>query len=336
MSTNYQNYDHPLDVLSFISEAGKRGQKAALVTVTQTVGGSVRAPGALMGVLEDGTVAGYVSNGCVDGNLIFQAQQAMETNTPAQVRYGQGSPYLDIKLPCGGAIDLMITPNPDPQVVCQAIERLSDRRDCALEVGIDGSLKVGSEPAVMSHWRDQETFVVSCLPKLQLRIAGIGAEVLALSRLACASGFEVVVQSPDENCLRQARELGARKTDLLNSPARPPENHDDVYTAFVLMFHDHSWETELLMSALDGTAFYIGALGSKKTHAIRCDQLEEAGLTIRISPASTVPSVWCRRCGMRPWWRSRPWRKSLSFIAGLSGNAAANKNGGPGPPFSSW
>ena len=278
MTSLFHNYDHPLDVLSFLLEAAGRGEKTALVTVTETVGGSVRAPGALMGVLEDGTVAGYVSNGCVDGNLVFQAQQAMDTNTPAQVRYGQGSPYVDIKLPCGGAIDLLITPNPDLEVLRQAIERLSDRRECALEVGVDGGLKLSDTRSDMSRWRDGETFVVSCLPKLQLRIAGIGAEVLALTRLACASGFEVIVQSPDENCLRQARALGAGTTELLNSPSRPPENHDDIYTAFVLMFHDHSWETELLKSALGGKAFYIGALGSRKTHAIRCDQLEEAGV----------------------------------------------------------
>ncbi|WP_321397039.1 XdhC family protein [Emcibacter sp.] len=273
-----QNFDHPLDVLTFIHTAQLAGKKAALVTVTETLGGSVRAPGALMAVLEDGTVAGYVSNGCVDGNLVFQAQEAMARNEPAKVRYGQGSPFMDIRLPCGGAIDLLITPNPDQDIVLKTIEILSARRECQLLVGTNGSLQTSGEKTQTSHWQGQDVFIVKCLPKLQIRIAGIGAEVLALTRLGCASGFEVIVQSPDENCLRQAGEFGARQTILLKSPHSAIDIHDDRFTAFVLMFHDHSWETELLRSALAGKAFYIGALGSRKTHAIRCDQLADIGV----------------------------------------------------------
>ena len=86
------------------------------------------------------------------------------------------------------------------------------------------------------------------------------------------------------------------QTNYLKTPSIALDVKDDQWTAFVLMFHDHDWELELLQSALSADAFYIGALGSRKTHAIRSDRLREAGVAedaiARIhGPIGLIPSL---------------------------------------------
>ena len=66
-----------------------------------------------MAVRADGEVAGYISNGCVDADIIFQAKAAMKDGQIRRLKYGEGSPFKDIQLPCGGSIDLLVIAAPD-------------------------------------------------------------------------------------------------------------------------------------------------------------------------------------------------------------------------------
>ena len=86
----------------------------------------------------------------------------------------------------------------------------------------------------------------------------------------------MTLQSPDREDLQNlAADI---KTTHLISPSLVPEVQDDEWTAFSLMFHDTDWETALLKQALTGPAFYVGAVGSRRTHAIRSQALAESGL----------------------------------------------------------
>ena len=91
-------------------------------------------------------------------------------------------------------------------------------------------------------------------------------------------------------------ELTVTKFDHLTNPAAPPPQHDDAWSAVILMFHDHDWETALLTQALVSDAFYIGAMGSERTHDLRCAALKGAGLSTedisRIKgPIGLIPSM---------------------------------------------
>lgn len=82
----------------------------------------------------------------------------------------------------------------------------------------------------------------------------------------------------------------------MQTPAALPGLKDDAWTAFILMFHDGDWETSLLQQALSGPAFYIGAVGSPRTHKTRCEALVDAGSAShdidRIhGPVGLVPSM---------------------------------------------
>jgi xanthine dehydrogenase accessory factor len=272
-----------MDVLAALSAWQSDGIDTALIVLTNTEGGGVRAAGAMMAVSETGMSAGYLSGGCIDSDVAAQAQAAITTQKPAQLRYGSGSPFIDIQLPCGGAIDVLILPSPDAGIIRDATTVLAARQAFSLACTTSGTIT--RHNGARTGWQG-ETFNIFCAPKLRLRIAGRGADCLALTRLAVASGIAVTLQTPDENDAASAKREGAECVQHLTSTHDLPTISDDPWTAFALMFHDAHWEAALLAQALDGPAFYIGAVGSKKTHARRTSAL----LTQSI-PANTIKRV---------------------------------------------
>ena len=270
-------FDHPYDVLFSLYRNLEQNDPSALVVVTETIGGSIRAPGAIMAVSPSGEAVGYVSNGCIDANLIFQAQEALKAGKSTRVTYGAGSPFKDIKLPCGGSITLAIIPVRDKKRLKKLLAELDARKPCCLEVGLDGDIKTSDREPVNSRWLAADTFAIRYMPKLALHIAGVGAEMVALARLSQAAGFHVEAYSSDGSTLDRVAQIGEVPAHRLTTPDKPPPMALDPYAAFILMFHDHNWEISLLDAAIRQGPFYIGALGSRKTHASRCSQLLDLG-----------------------------------------------------------
>jgi len=133
-------------------------------------------------------------------------------------------------------------------------------------------------------------------PPIRLRIAGRGADALTLATIAQAAGHETRLQLLDEQDIDAAHQIGLSDVQALTTVSQLPEVEDDPWTAFVLLFHDRDLEIPLLRQALDGPALYIGAVGSRHTHAKRCDALRDAGCTAeeisRIrGPIGLVPSL---------------------------------------------
>jgi len=209
--------------------------------------------------------------------MFMQARAAIDDGKVRQLRYGAGSPYMDIRLPCGGAVDVMVIPNPDKTVVKTLLVRLEARKPVAFLGSETKGFILTDYTGQAAGWNGEQ-FYVPCAPKLRLRIAGRGTEPIALMRAAHALDFDVVFQSPDADKREAAQGLGF-KSERLISAADAPLCRDDAFTAFVMMFHDHDWEEQLLKSALDGPAFYIGALGGRRTHAARCENLRKTGVS---------------------------------------------------------
>ncbi|MGD1935449.1 MAG: XdhC family protein [Candidatus Phaeomarinobacter sp.] len=270
------SFTHPEDVLQFLSDAQKSGIKTALVAVTETVGGGLRAPGALMGVDENGAFAGYVSNGCVDADVVLNAQQAIAEGTARQLTYGAGSPFLDIRLPCGGRLSMIVVPNPDHATINQACTLLAARKPIGLHVSAS-AVDLLETPGEETLW-DGDALTLRLVPKLRLRIAGRGEELVALGKLAAAADFSVAIQSPDDATLVRARASGLT-CETLTTPQSLTPLEDDEWTAFILMFHDQDWEIPLVKQTLQGPAFWLGAVGSHRTHQVRCEALREAGIS---------------------------------------------------------
>lgn len=283
--------EHAEDVLGQVLAWMQSDTATALVIITSTEGGAVRAQGALLGVSPSETI-GYISGGCIDADVALQARAAIDEGRSRALRYGAGSPFVDLPLPCGGAIDVLIIPAPDRGVLLEAYERLIVRKPVDLIVSPAGNVRVRSASARA----DKRDYVFSYTPKLRMRIAGRGADALALAKICTAAGYGTRLQLVDEDDIRAAKAAGLQTVEPLTTPASTEDSIDDPWTAFVLLFHDRDWEIPLLKQALAGPAFYIGAVGSKRTHSSRCEALLEAGLAAediqRVrGPIGLVPSL---------------------------------------------
>ncbi len=257
---------HPIDVLNFVVSKQANGTDIALVVITSVTGGAMRAAGALMAVTGDGQSCGYVSNGCVDSDIIAQAQGALSSGKFRQLRYGEGSPFRDIELPCGGRIDLLILPSPNPIEIQKVRDGLSNREPTPLEIDSKGQLSNGNNAL----------FSITYSPKIKLRIVGNGDALAELVMQSTSMGFEIEVQSPNIEIIKNHFQYDSFH---LTSAHDLPQLTDDPYTAVVLLFHDHAWEAEILRQALGGPAFYIGAMGSPQTHEARRDMLASIGVS---------------------------------------------------------
>ncbi|MGO4385940.1 XdhC family protein [Microvirga sp. 2YAF29] len=285
----------PLQVLRFLADAAERGERNALVTITGLSGSSSRPVGTLMGVTEDCSFAGSFSGGCIEAAVVAEAQEAIRAGKPRQVRYGAGSPYLDIRLPCGGGVDLLFQPNPDPESLRRASSLLEQRCPLSLIQEVSGGLRVIPDASrIVEGWKG-DTFVSWYAPSLKIVVVGQGAESLALVQLGSTFGADMHLLTPDGRVGALASDMGAR-VEFLNMPRPTQPLATDPWSAVVFLFHDHAWEPALMAQALSQPAFFIGAMGSRRTHAQRMEKLRERGvpeasLSRIVAPLGLIPSA---------------------------------------------
>lgn len=220
----------------------------ALCTVTGIDGSWSRRLGAQLAVLPDGSTQGSLADGCLERAL---AQAARDTTAPLSMRFGKGSPYLDVRLPCGSGIDVIVDPAPDRARLAAAAAALTLREPA--------TLLIGEAPGGV--------FTRRYLPKLRLVIMGSGPEVTALARLAAAQGVDVTVAAPVGEGADAALSLG-----------QAPVVAVDDWTAIAVLFHDHEWERTILPWALATPAFYVGAQGGRTARELRQAMLAEKGV----------------------------------------------------------
>jgi xanthine dehydrogenase accessory factor len=264
-----------LDVLSFAAAELATGKPVALITIIALDGPFSRPLGAQLAVAGDKRFVGSISGGCLEQALTEESQLAMAAGENRVVRYGRGSPYMDVRLPCGGGIDLHIDVSPSLEVLQGAIALGRERRSFAL--GFDPQAK-RSNLRLLQDGNDakQNEFVRAFEPKLRLVLAGRGWEIVAMSQLAQTADVDLVVASQESATLDFCRPYADRLV-ALTVPANPPELPFDAHTAVACLFHEHEWEAPLLLDALRSPAFYVGALGSRQTHDRRIETLRALG-----------------------------------------------------------
>jgi xanthine dehydrogenase accessory factor len=157
-----------------------------------------------------------------------------------------------------------------------------------------GLRALSGAPLEETGWR-KDAFVAWYPPPLKLVILGHGGESLSMVRLGLTFGAEVEMLSPDERMVALARQLGAR-AKALAVPGPSPDLVTDRWSAVIFLFHEHAWEPHLLQQALGQPAFFVGAMGSRRTHAGRVDALRDLGvpeesLARIVSPLGIIPSA---------------------------------------------
>lgn len=270
--------DDPASVFELLSLGAADGLKGALLTIVDIQGGAPRALGAQMAVLTDGRYCGYVSGGCVEAAVASEAIRAIAAGRDEVLRYGTGSRFIDVELPCGGSIDVHVHVRPAAALVAEARRLLAARVPFAValqpETG-SATLIPGSGTRERSEWRDAAFFRHSH-PLTRLLLIGEGHELVALSNMARSGGLPVRAYLTSDASAEDLARHGAAVSRV--EGATLPVLPVDPFTAIVFVLHDRFKEKALLEAALGYEPFYIGALGSRRTHATRVARLQAAGV----------------------------------------------------------
>jgi xanthine dehydrogenase accessory factor len=274
--------DDVSNVFALLHDGIERRIAGALITIVEVEGGSARGLGAQMAVLADGRYCGYVSGGCIEPAIASEAMRCIEGKRDAVLRFGVGSPFLDIRLPCGGSIEVHIHVNLDKLMIAQAIEHRARRDAFAIEfVPTSGhsALRFPIDKEQRSGWHN-DTFRRCYAPQTRLLLIGRGLELEQTVRIAASAGLDVVAFCADDDSAAAATAVGAATTRL-TTPRLVPALPIDAWTAVVFLFHDHDWEAALLPAALKAEPYFIGAMGSRRTHQFRRERLLAAGVPQR-------------------------------------------------------
>lgn len=282
------------EVIAFLVEAARAGQRGLLATITGLTGTGARAVGTHMAVLDDGRSMGSFSSGCVETAIVAEGLDVLRDGRARTVRFGQGSPYIDIRLPCGGGMDVLFLPDPATEALEQALAYLDARRPLTLTLDPAGPVAVSCDAQQAGAcWRGG-LFTVGHAPPLRLVLLGHGAEMLATLQLARSFGAAVELYSPDDQVVHAGLAEGVRSLRLVSATS-PVELQGDTWTAFLFLFHDHDWEPPLIAKALATPSFWVGAMGSPRTQEARRAALaaqgvgEDAAARVR-GPVGLIPS----------------------------------------------
>lgn len=229
--------------------------QAVLATLVHIEGNAPYPVGTQMLISPDGRFYGQLTGGCAERAIADQAVLVLLGGQNQVHRYGLDSPFFDIQLPCGSGIDVYF----DCQLVLDELRVDLARLERRLPVT-----------------RSIERLTKHYLPTSRLMLFGQGPIMLALTRLALASGFDVIccAQNDATQTLLGEHDIVAesseRATDLLRNI--------DPFTGVVSLFHEHELELPILAQAVHSDAFYLGALGSRRTHQERLTKLAAQGV----------------------------------------------------------
>lgn len=256
---------------AFLAAARARGIEGALVAISAIDGGAPKALGTHMAVLSDGRYLGHVSGGCVEPAIAVEVAQVIARGRDEVMRFGKGSCFLDIRFPCGGGVDLLVHVSPRQEVLADALSRFERRESFSIRFDLHASSADLSEASGPTAWQDG-VFVRRYLPRTKALLIGRGPDLEVLARVASAAEFDLSFATPDE---RTAMALAALCAPVirLRSPGQAIDLPIDRWTATVLLFHEHEWESAILARAVSADGFYVGALGSVATHRLRRQRL---------------------------------------------------------------
>jgi xanthine dehydrogenase accessory factor len=296
-----------LDTLfDWIAARQAAGQRVALATVVHTWSSAPRSVGSHLAIAQGGEFCGSVSGGCVEGAVIEEAL-AIIAGKPAQVLEFDIADQnaFDVGLSCGGKIQIYVG-NLDERwrpIVARLAADHRAQRPAALIIRIDDGavalleensgldsagilepteLRSAAQRALRSGRSGfievDEACFVRVYP-LPAHLYLIGAVHIAqiLAPMAVQAGFETAVIDPRHAFATQER-FGAIPLHTDWPDDALSRIGITVADAVVTLSHDPKLDDPALALALRSPAFYIGALGSQRTHARRIERLTELGL----------------------------------------------------------
>ncbi len=291
-----------LDPLRRALSLHREGHPVALATVVETWGSAPRRAGSHMSIDGDGAFTGSVSGGCVETAVVDEALGALRDGRPRDLEYGVADEEAwAVGLACGGRVRVAVTPvgtdadQVDPRYLERALAALEGGSPVALLWNL---VQGGVAPAEARHDLPQATvdaalrsdlgtvvetpagsvFVRPYNPPVRIVVVGAVHIAQALVALARVAGFATLVvdprtafanpvRFPDAECVTEWPDVAFADIGL------------DARTAVVALTHDAKIDDPALSLALVSPAFYVGALGSRRTQEKRRRRLGDQGLS---------------------------------------------------------
>lgn len=293
------------DVLQHVYKWQKAGKRVAIATAVSTWGSSPRPVGSQLVVDDEGSFIGSVSGGCVEGAVIHEALDAIATGRPRLLEFGVTSERAwEVGLACGGKIEVfverlvmkeatlsdLLAARASDVPVALATRFATGEQGVILpdttrgDLSLDAELIARAREAILmdrSATVETETgrvFIHVFNPPARLIIIGAVHIAEPLARIGAMAGFSVLVVDPRQAFASRGRFEGFAVT-IEWPDAALTRLKLDTRTAVVTLTHDPKLDDAALAAALCSPAFYIGSLGSKKTHAARLHRLRQLGFS---------------------------------------------------------
>ena len=266
-----------LQILKTVRDWQMAGHRVVLATVVRTWGSAPRPIGSVVAVREDGQIAGSVSGGCIEDDLIERVRAgSVARQRPEIVRYGVAADEAQrFGLPCGGSLELVL----ETVSRASAIEALlaclahGERVQRTLSL-LDGSVALSMAGPGERLQLDDTALVTIHGPSYRLLLIGAAQLTHYLATMAQALDYEVLICEPREEYARSwsvpgTRVLSGMPDDVVRT-LQP-----DAHTAVVALTHDPKLDDLALLEALSSKAFYVGAIGSLANQRKRRERLKE-------------------------------------------------------------
>lgn len=274
----------------------REGKGAALATVIETWGSAPRQAGSQLAISGEGEMLGSVSGGCVEGAVITEALEALQDRKSRILTFGvSDKTAFAAGLACGGTIRVLVEPVGEgtealPQILLEALvaARAAPRAAAIVTTPATWTRRLvtpGEDPAADARFKSDRAgmeedgrFIAIHNPPLRLIVVGAVHIAQPLVAIARTCGYAPTLIDPRAAFGSAERFPGETILDDWPDEALASLN-PDARTAIVTLTHDPKLDDPAIRFALHSPAFYLGCLGSTRTHAKRVDRLTADGFT---------------------------------------------------------
>jgi xanthine dehydrogenase accessory factor len=239
-------------------------ERFALATLVEVDGSAPRDVGAQM-LITESEHWGFLSGGCIEDDVARHGREVIAEGAPRMLRYGEGSPWIDIKLACGSGITVLVEPvRADEPAVAALLEGWRARRPVLWSSDGTARHAEAARDTPADGW-DGVRYTRLFLPPLKLVLVGEDGGTLTAASLARDMGWQVALITPGGP---EAPPLEGIAYHRSAPEAALAAIAPDLWTAIAVLSHDREDDERGLAAALRSEAFYVGAVGAR----VRLDQ----------------------------------------------------------------
>ena len=289
-----------IDVLKAARDWMARDGRVAIATVIDTWGSAPVPIGGQMAIAVDGRFQGSVSGGCIEGEVIVEAEDILGSGKPKTLTFGVADETAwKVGLPCGGQVQVYVerleAAGGGTELLERSVRAQEGRQGLVVRTALangaktiyardDGGLpddiadRFSTAKSQLKDGPEGQVFLHALVPPARILVIGATHIGQVLAEVAKLAGYQVEIIDP-----RTAFASQDRFKDVTIHAEWPqdvlPKIGLDPYTAVVALAHVGHIDDEALKLAVRSNCLYIGALGSSRNHAKRRERLLAAGIS---------------------------------------------------------